>query len=135
MQPAILGRQQLTKAMRKARRQRAPTYCLPCSFQIIVTPVTSWLLPCHEDLGAAAALTAEPSIICLLPCSSFLPAQQSSSGNDHLPCHKIHLSSLVKGWGSVWCFNACSLPSPQICCSSPVPCSMCSCCCTAQAVS
>lgn len=57
-QPAILGRQQLTKDMRKARRQRAPTYCFPSSFQIIMTSMTSWLVPSNEDFRTAATLNS-----------------------------------------------------------------------------
>lgn len=75
-EPAILGSQQLTKDTRKARRQRAPTYCFPPSFQIIMTSLTSWLVPSNEDFRTAATLTAEPDIICLASRSSFLPLQQ-----------------------------------------------------------
>lgn len=56
--PAILGRQQLTKDMRKASRQRAPTYCFPSSFQIIMTSLTSWLVPSNEDFRTAATLNS-----------------------------------------------------------------------------
>lgn len=101
VQPAILGRQQLTKAMRKARRQRAPTYCFPSSFQIIVTPVTSWLVPSNEDLGTAAALNSWARHH--LPAS--LPLQRSSSGSDHLLSHQINLCSLMTVWDSVWRFK------------------------------
>lgn len=49
--------------------------------------------------------TAEPGIIRLLSRSSFLPLQQSSSGNDHLVSHKINLYSLMKLWDSAWYFK------------------------------
>lgn len=96
--------------MRKARRQRAPTYCFPSSFQIIVTPVTSWLVPAMRIWGQLLPWTAEPGVTRPGSCSSFLPLQQSSSANDHLLSHSINLYSLMKVWDSGWYFKCCFSP-------------------------
>lgn len=70
---AILGRRQLTKERERQGDRGPQTYCFPAPFQIIMTPMTSWLIPSNEDFRTPATPEQLSQNYYLLGFPSLLP--------------------------------------------------------------